>query len=494
MLIQNVMFPDRVCDATEMFFRGSFLHTNLQKDLIIMKCGESFSTDSYFNAFDLNVWKKYTRIGEIALNLDISGKYVFTFCYASKKGDSSVIEEFSSVGNLQYIIPKKLEKEVVFFRITALSDVVFRRGYYSSHSNKKEIFFAINMCTYNRKQQLLNNVLLLKDSLFFSSDSDYWGKMKIHIVNNGMPLNDLQQNEFIVLHENDNRGGGTGGFTRGIEEIEKDRGIYPVTHVIFMDDDIEFQLESFYRLYAFLSLLKEEYEQCVIAGKMFRADDAKIQYTAVEKWNKGDIVHVGYNLDMTDRENSLSINTNTGEYGGWWFCSFPSIYVFQNKPFPFFLHCDDVEYGLRFQGETITLRGVQVWHETYEYRLNDDVVYYDVRNSMVVNALTGQMKNKDEFMRYWKKRLDQIYREKNDVRKFIYIIALWHFSRGPEYFLYGGMRPAYIPKVTAYVKYMKWMFPIWRRIVEKKVLTNYSKIRKKYETCIDRYYKNLRLE
>ena len=47
-----------------------------------------------------------------------------------------------------------------------------------------------------------------------------------------------------------------------------------------------FRWKVFYRLYAFLSLLKGEYQDRPIAGRMFRLDKRKVQYTAVERWNK----------------------------------------------------------------------------------------------------------------------------------------------------------------------------------------------------------------
>ena len=33
------------------------------------------------------------------------------------------------------------------------------------------------------------------------------------------------------------------------------------------------------------------------------------------------------------------------DYGGWWFCCFPYVFVQENDVLPFFIHCDDVEYG-----------------------------------------------------------------------------------------------------------------------------------------------------
>ena len=64
------------------------------------------------------------------------------------------------------------------------------------------------------------------------------------------------------------------------------------------------------------------------------------------------------------------------DYGGWWFCCFPYVFVQENDVLPFFIHCDDVEYGLRCGKKPIIIEGVQVWHETYDKRMTPLMQYY----------------------------------------------------------------------------------------------------------------------
>ena len=72
-----------------------------------------------------------------------------------------------------------------------------------------------------------------------------------------------------------------------MEEIRKLQKEEQFTHIIFMDDDVEFQIESFYRLFAFLSYIKKEKQNLAVAGRMFRQDKKYIQYTAGKIWNRG---------------------------------------------------------------------------------------------------------------------------------------------------------------------------------------------------------------
>lgn len=250
-----------------------------------------------------------------------------------------------------------------------------------------------------------------------------YGALHIYVIDNASELTREELTDYpenIRLFHNPNTGG-SGGFSRGMQEVRKayETGIR-YTNVVLMDDDAYVHPESLYRLHALLSLQKEEYISSVIAGRMFRLDQRTIQYTAAEVWNKGDLRHVGYLNDMTRPECLERINEpflcrsdllpedpsaferQPAEYSGWWFACFPYEFVKSNDPLPFFLHCDDVEYGLRHGGIPIILNGIQVWHETADARTSAIVSYYDMRNSLIVNDLYGCM-NAQEKLCFWKR-------------------------------------------------------------------------------------------
>ena len=69
-----------------------------------------------------------------------------------------------------------------------------------------------------------------------------------------------------------------------MKKFEKQKGF---THVIFMDDDVVFDINSFYLLFDFLTQVDEENRDRPVAGRMFCMDRPNIQYTAAEKWNGG---------------------------------------------------------------------------------------------------------------------------------------------------------------------------------------------------------------
>ena len=111
------------------------------------------------------------------------------------------------------------------------------------------VSIALNICTYHRTEFVRRNIEELLESKFFNrNDCKYYGRLDIFVIDNGCEIS-AYNNEFIHVFHNRNTGG-SGGFQRGIEEIRQSNKTF--SHVIFMDDDVEFELDTFYILYDFL--------------------------------------------------------------------------------------------------------------------------------------------------------------------------------------------------------------------------------------------------
>ena len=160
---------------------------------------------------------------------------------------------------------------------------------------KNEVKIALNICTFQREEFIHRNLSLLQASDFFNPDNpQYYGRLHIFVVDNGSSLQ-LPESPYVHCIYNRNTGG-SGGFQRGIEEIRKRNEGF--THVIFMDDDVAFDISSFYLLFDFLSGVGEADRNRPVAGRMFCMDDPYIQYTAAEKWNRGMVSHVEFMRDV----------------------------------------------------------------------------------------------------------------------------------------------------------------------------------------------------
>lgn len=268
-----------------------------------------------------------------------------------------------------------------------------------------KVNLALNICTYKREENLKNNLEVLKGSEFFNpQNTHYYNKLHIFVIDNA---SELALEDFPNLHlfHNPNTGG-SGGFQRGIEEIKK---VNNFSHVIFMDDDVKFEMSSFYILFDFLENVDEANSDRPVAGRMFDLDNPNIQWTAAEKWNAGDIKHVEFLRDITDPANPYTpgkvIYDADADYGGFWFCCYPYSYVKDNDILPFFLHCDDVEYGLRCGKIPIVIEGVHVWHETWEKKMTPMILYYDIRNSLFVNEIYGYASDFSIKLNEWDKMI-----------------------------------------------------------------------------------------
>ena len=262
---------------------------------------------------------------------------------------------------------------------------------------------AVNICTYKRATYIQEILKKIKESLFFFYDSktDYLDSLYVYVIDNACELNEIDSTHIKIKHNPKGNVGGAGGYQYGIELIRVSN--IDFTHVVFMDDDVEFEISCFYKLFDYLRTVDKNNADRPVAGRMLRMDNRDIQYTAGEIWNRGEIQHIGFNKPMHEVNKELDVEADTGaEYGGWWFCCFPYSFVKENDIMPFFIHCDDVEYGLRCGKRPVIVKGVQVWHETFEYRQTPIMCYYDTRNPMFVNEKYQLLGDPLDVLMHWK--------------------------------------------------------------------------------------------
>lgn len=490
--MQKLMFPAYPCTDMNMYFLFAD-EKRIFDNVIELKKSEKVITNTYFNSIDISSWIKYTRIKNLFLEIEGKGKFeLFVKVRLDIEHEEVILKEKleNSIRRKSIIeVPIINGATIVYWEIIAREETTIYNSSYFTYFFEKinNISLALNICTYKRKNQILNNLHKMENSMFFDKNTQLYGKMKIFVADNGNDLKYENLNEYIYIYPNHNKGGGTGGFTRGIEEAIHKNDEFSFSNIIFMDDDVDFFVESFYILYSFLEMLKESYKNRPIAGKMFRKDKPTIQYTAAEIWNGGNIFHINGNRDMSVDKNIME-EAISGEYGGWWLCVYPMNIAKENKPFPFFLHCDDVEYGLRQKNETINVKGFQVWHETYEYRITPKIIYYDIRNSLVINIVYNKRMSKENLIHSWKDRVIDYHNSNNLEQKYFALLAMQHFLKPKIFTSETGKVNELHFWLAKQKKFLKYIFPVWSRWIERKVNVKYSKMKKEYIDII----KNLR--
>ncbi len=427
MILQTVVLPDKMCDESKLYIRKSGQVILTEKEMELIN-NASVSTQTYINLFDFGTWKKYTEVSKVRLRVKAYGKgeirvfrqrdYEFKECFCV------IVDKM----DYEYIEKELHEEGTYYITFATQSNLRVQSAYfYTEEQETTDVQLKVLICTYKRKKQIEEKIECFQKSKFWDVEDERNGKLSVNIIDNASELVDIHD-RYIQIYHNPNTGG-AGGFGRGICEARKDKS--SISNIVFMDDDAEIIMESFYRLYALLSYMRAEYSDYPIAGRMFRLDDKRIQYTAAEIWNAGNIQHIGWNSDMTDLDCLQDMNQNQGaQYGGWWFCCYPMGFVMKNDPIPVFLHCDDVEYGLRIGKEPIILNGIQVWHETYEYRKSAVINYYDYRNTLIVNKMYScEINDKKDLVKSWKEIITKHHVNKDYLNEYMIIKALYDYEK-----------------------------------------------------------------
>ncbi len=346
MILQSCVVPDEVCSTPEIYYRSSDeLYVN--SGSILLKDGQELSSNSYMNMLDVGAWRKYTTVQTIRFCCQTAGKGTIALIHQEKNIKKKIKEVSYDSGKpqsqaepealtVQIDLPVKIHCGMIYFTLKAESETrLYHAEFRTDDPPADRISLSLVICTYKRKDFLEKNIEKLKKSSALQKLAEE-KCFVVRIVDNARELSD-SYGRGIRVYPNENTGG-SGGFSRGMEESVKEKEKYQTTHVLLMDDDVELQTESLNRLYALLSYMREEYRREAVAGRMFRLDRREVQYTAAEIWNGGDLRHIGWNQDMTREENLPVMNENEGaEYGGWWFACYPIGFVEKNRPLPFFV-------------------------------------------------------------------------------------------------------------------------------------------------------------
>ncbi|MBQ3590106.1 MAG: glycosyltransferase [Clostridia bacterium] len=375
MTIQNIAFA--ISDYGEMYFRGGLPFDNYLK----INKGERVSLDTYFNSLDVGVLKKYTSATKITLSLQITGSARLSLCTYDGESEKIITQKTDTGCVLLEVELESLPESVILYPvIEAECDLSLLGGEYLCDAVPSKTNIAIAICTYKRESAVLKNIevlRLLKGTI-----------NTVYVVDNGQSL-DVKGDDYIKILPNKNLGG-SGGFTRGL--IEAKNGGHE--HVILMDDDIEINKESIFRMASIVSILKSECKNAHISASMLPLSKPYMQFEAGARFNGQYIESFKQGLDLREK-NSLvkNLKADRVEYGAWWCFLLPisDVSTF-GLPLPLFIKFDDVEYGTRCckNAPIITSNGLCVIHEDFDAKYSPHLEYYTIRNQLITLATQGK--------------------------------------------------------------------------------------------------------
>lgn len=419
--------------------------------------GGTYDFTTYFNALSVEKLKRYTSATSFSLTLETKGA---SFSYIQTTADvfsssprevqetSAEIPESSEWSVHSFDLLAEENPILVGFKIVTSGDLYIRSGSYSIEFDHelRDVELMLSTTTFKKEAYIKANIAKIKDEIL-GSNEDIASHFRMFVVDNGRTLDvsDLQ-GDGVSICPNDNVGG-AGGFTRGM--IEALDASSPVTHILLMDDDVSISSESIIRTYNLLRAVNDEYANAFISGAMLSHE------TADEQWEdtgymtpEGTFSPAKPPLRLTKFEDLIynesyrvpgPIKKLHQRYAAWWYCAMPLDAVRKNGlPLPYFVRCDDAEYGVRCAPEFMTMNGIGIWHDSFHYRYNAAVERYQTtRNTMIAQYTTGFSPNSD-FMH----ELDRnMYLE---LKKFGYdnaellLNAFEDFMKGPDFYSAPG--------------------------------------------------------
>ncbi len=399
MIIQRLLFPKtEICSSTVMYYRGNSVDVFSEDGYCRIPKGETLRTDTYFNSISIEKWIKYSILDNISLGIIYKGEFLVevhqSFKINNKIKDTVIADQHinaSVLSSANISIPLKEKSGIFYFTLKALSDdAEFWGGAYETSVDDEklqDVKIAIAICTFRREAYVANNMRVLHENIFENPSSPMYDKLEVFISDNSKTLDESLNDEYVHIFPNRNLGG-AGGFTRSMIEAKKVSAEKGFTHILMMDDDIRLNPDSIIRTYTMLRLLKPEYRDAFIGGHMLKIDAQSQQSEAADHWNIATHHPVKYNYNLETLDFILKNEIeDTVNYFGWWYCCMPMDVISDNNlPLPIFIKRDDIEYGLRNGKTFITLNGICVWHEPFEYKSASYLEYYYFRNMCIINS------------------------------------------------------------------------------------------------------------
>lgn len=356
--------------------------------------------DTYFNACSVEKWLTYTKIQDLFSQVRVKGRGILRIWnewespsggierkLLAEKQFETEAEELFEIS----LLDKMSTAEVQGMLYTEIETgegqrcVLSEGGYTTSTVSERTVHLVIAICTYKRETYVTRNLEIIRKKLWENPRSPLYQNIHVIVADNGRTLEKHADKSWLTICPNKNAGGAA-GFARGMAEALKDDS---TTHVLLMDDDVEIKPSAIEKTYLLLALLKDEYRERIIGGAMLRSDYTFVQQESGGSYQGGRIQSIHAGMDLRRTENVLLNERNErADYNAWWYCCIPvSVIKKKGFPLPVFLHCDDVEYGLRTGTEPIRMNGICVWHDAFEHKRPSVNEYYDVRNTLIVNGL-----------------------------------------------------------------------------------------------------------
>ncbi|MBW3617409.1 MAG: glycosyltransferase [Proteobacteria bacterium] len=397
------------------------------------------SFNSYFNSFYEAYWARYTVVRSLALSLSGEGR---VWCDVYRENDVCGTALISrSLIELKpgepVLIPLEIRSEAdgapgrLFVDLRAHRPItITRMAWITPQAPINPVRLGVGICTFNREAWVARTL----ESVLGAPTRAAVGA--VVVVNQGAPLRSPaittlggRERARLRIVDQDNFGG-AGGFTRSAMELLKDRTL---THVLFMDDDIELDPRQLLTTAAFLRYASK---RLVLGGHMLDLLRRHILYEAGNQISPENLLRPNHHdLDLRDLQALSELSrVSHAHFNGWWYSAIPTSCLREfGLPAPVFIRGDDLEYGTRLHRagvETVSPPPVSVWHEPFYAKPPGWQLYYDLRNRLILASLYNDMVSMEPPARLMKLLMAHLIRYDYQHARMM-ALALDDFLKGP---------------------------------------------------------------
>lgn len=410
-------------------FAGEKCYYSFEDGNVYLKKNSSVDLLTYFNAFSVEKWKKYTNVEQFSAYLDFQGEATAEAVHVSDSG-SCVITAWhlktDQRSTCQLPLAYCPDTGIIGIRIHAEDDfILYGGGYLTDAPTTQEVRLGIGITTYQREESVKKSVAKLGKAI--AAHPLYQDAVEITVVDNGKTLAPEALPDATLI-PNPNLGG-TGGFMRSLVHYQKEGRC---THCLFMDDDARCEAGSLFRAISFIRHAKEP-NTALTGGMLYE----NLQFLQWENgaWFDGGCKALHHNLDLREAENLLKNEEESSHqiYGAWWFFLFP-INAVKHYSLPFFVRGDDIDFSYSNDFRIVSLNGVSCWQEDFKSKESAMTVYLFIRSHIVHHLTIPRIKG--PFKTIWKMLKSHFDAYNNSYfygTAACMNLAIRHVLRGPDF-------------------------------------------------------------
>lgn len=459
--LQNVLLhvDDHAAKHPELYYRTAAGSASVDAETGALVCSAPIDFLTYLNGLSIGKWRRYAGIRNPVLHIELAGAGDLRIegipastpidPDAKPSGpdpERTVICSHEFSGTLQ--APAVLDvavaaddMDLIGFAIEPSrgGTVSIARAWWSCEvdpSEVNEVRLAIATTTFKKEAYITANIDLVQQAVR-AEGAPIMGNFHMFVVDNGRTLDvDALSDDLVTVLPNPNVGG-SGGFARGMMAATEVEGAF--THVLVMDDDVRIVPESLIRTFNLLSLACGAYRDAFLNGAMLSLEHPTRQFEDVAFVNPtGVYAKVKRDFDVS-RLFDICANERKdvevpGAYGAWWFSCIPTSAIRANGlPMPFFIRCDDVEFGARNKPVYMCMNGICVWHESFEGRFRASVDCYQYARNFLAMIAVDDCADERLFVLRLRRNVRQQLRDLDYTAAELMLDGFADYLKGPKF-------------------------------------------------------------